>query len=60
MKHGFIAIGQPFLSSYTGDVEQLMEYSPEHASQFAPIPLVEINEYSFSNHQQIAKHNCIA
>jgi ribosomal protein S18 acetylase RimI-like enzyme len=44
-KYGFVAIGQPFLSSYTGDLEQRMEYIPTHTPQLDPTLQIEIVEY---------------
>ena len=30
-KYGFVMIGSPIVSAYTGDLEQIMEYCPVHS-----------------------------
>jgi ribosomal protein S18 acetylase RimI-like enzyme len=44
-KYGFIAVGQPFLSPYTGDLEQLMEYRSTHNSKSNPPLKIGIEEH---------------
>lgn len=44
-KYGFVTVGQPFLSPYTGESEQLMEYNPMHSPQLNPPPKIGIEEY---------------
>lgn len=43
-KYGFVAIGQPFFSPYTGDLEQLMKHSSTHNPKSDPSPKIGIEE----------------
>lgn len=44
-KYGFVVVGQPFLSSYTGDLEQCMEYKPRHSPQSDRTRQIETEGY---------------
>ena len=49
-KHGFVNYGQPFVSSYTGDIEQLMVFN--HSALAGP-PLGNGSEEKARHHQQV-------
>lgn len=60
-KQGFIVVGQPFLSSYTGDLEQVMEYShviPHKYIHPTKIRIEDNQPFSVPNTHYLESYHC--